>query len=312
MSASILPFVRPPQDAMMAVRSIVPESALTAELLGTERSSHAVQVNADGLLLTVGYAVLEATEVWLTNRKGQTSEAIVLAQDYESGIALLKPMTPLGLHHLPTAGIGELKVGDGMHILASNDKDMHSVEVFALDEFAGRWEYLLETAIYTQPLFERWSGAALLDADGALAGIGSLALGLRGPGGQMEPGNLFIPVELVMPHIEHMTLHGQRPGTVRPWLGAMVEEHNREVYVVGIYHDAPAAKAGLQPGDIIVSVDQKPVHSMASFFRTVWQHGPAGSPLPLTLSDGKEVREVVLSTTDRESFFLQYTANLIN
>jgi S1-C subfamily serine protease len=99
---------------------------------------------------------------------------------------------------------------------------------------------------------------------------------------------------------------------MRPWLGAMVEEYNREVHVVGIYHDAPAAKAGLRPGDIILSVDQKPVHSMASFFRTVWQHGPAGSPLPLTLSDGTDKREVVLATTDRDSFFMQYAANLIN
>ena len=312
MSATILPFVRPPHDALMAVRSLVPDTALTAELLGTERSSHAVQVTADGLLLTVGYSVLEAAEVWLTNRKGQTTEAIVLAQDYDSGIALLKPLTPIGLHHLATAGIGELQPGNDLHIVAANDKEIHKVGLHALDEFAGRWEYLLDTALYTQPLYERWSGAALLNDDGALVGIGSLALGLRSPTGQMEPGNLFIPVELVMPHLEHMKLHGQRPGKMRPWLGAMVEEYNREVHVVGIYHNAPAAKAGLRPGDIILSVDQKPVHSMASFFRTVWQYGPAGSPLPLTLSDGTDKREVVLATTDRDSFFMQYAANLIN
>lgn len=312
MSATILPFVRPPQDAMMSVHSIVPSTALTAELLGTERNSHAVQVTADGLLLTVGYSVLEASEVWLTNRKGQTAEAIVLAQDYDSGIALLKPTTPLGLHHLPTASVADLHVGDEMHILAAGDKDMHKVNIFALEEFAGRWEYLLDTAIYTQPLFERWSGAALLNADGSLCGIGSLALGLRSPQGKVEPGNLFIPVDLVMPHLDHLTMHGQKPGRPRAWLGAMVEEHNREVYVVGIYHNAPAAKAGLQPGDIIVSVDSQPVSSMAGFFRTVWQHGPAGTPLPLTLSDGKDTRNVVLDTTDRDSFFLQYAANLIN
>jgi S1-C subfamily serine protease len=197
-------------------------------------------------------------------------------------------------------------------VLASNDKDMHAVTIFALEEFAGRWEYLLDTAIYTQPLFERWSGAALTTADGRLCGIGSLALGLRSGKGKMEPGNLFIPVELVMPHLDYMKEHGQRPGAVRPWLGAMVEEHNREVYVVGIYHDAPAAKAGLQPGDIIISVDSKPVTSMSSFFRTVWQHGPAGTPLPLTLSDGKDLRDVVLTTTDRDSFFLKYAGNFIN
>ena len=52
MSATILPFVRPPHDALMAVRSLVPDTALTAELLGTERSSHAVQeayLGSDGV-----------------------------------------------------------------------------------------------------------------------------------------------------------------------------------------------------------------------------------------------------------------------
>lgn len=312
MSATILPFVRPPQDAMMSVHSIIPPTALTAELLGTERNSHAVQVTVDGLLLTVGYSVLEAEQIWLTNRKGQSSEAIVLAQDYDSGIALLKPMVALGLHHLDTAPVSSLEVGQELHILASGEKEMHPVKVFALEEFAGRWEYLLDTAIYTQPLFERWSGAALLNGEGKLVGLGSLALGMRSPAGKMEPGNLFIPVDLVMPHLEHMKLNGQKPGKLRPWLGALVEEHDSEVYVVGIYHNAPAAQAGLQPGDIIVSVDQKPVTSMASFFRTVWQHGPAGTPLPLTLSDGKDSREVVLNTTDRESFFLHYATNPIN
>lgn len=296
----------------MAVHSIIPETALTAEMLGKERNSHAVQVTPEGLLLTVGYSVLEATEVWLTNRKGQSTEAIVLAQDHESGIALLKPMSPIGLHHLPTVGLAELKVGDAMRILASNDKSEHEASVFALEEFAGRWEYLLDTAIYTQPLFERWSGAALVTQDGKLAGIGSLALGLRSPEGKVEPGNLFIPVELMMPHIGYMQEHGQRPGRVRPWLGAMVEEHNREVYVVGVYHDAPAAKAGLQPGDVIVSVNNKPVNSMANFFRTVWQQGPAGTPLPLLLSDGKDQREVVLTSTDRESFFLKFASTPVN
>ena len=312
MSATILPFVRPPQDALMSVHSMIPEAALTAEMLGTERNSHAVQVTADGLLLTVGYSVLEAEQVWLTNRKGQSAEAIILAQDYDSGIALLKPMSPLGLHHLPTATLDAVKAGDDMQILASGDKDPHAVKLFALEEFAGRWEYLLDTALYTQPLYERWSGAALLTSTGKLCGIGSLALGMRSPAGKMEPGNLFIPVDLVMPHLDFMKEHGQKPGQVRPWLGAMVEQHNSEVYVVGIYHDAPAARAGLQPGDIIVSVDQKPVHSMASFFRMVWHYGPAGSRLPLTLSDGKDMREVVLDTTDRESFFMHFAGNPIN
>jgi S1-C subfamily serine protease len=318
MSATILPFARPPQDALMSLHSKIPDSAMTAELLGTERTAHAVQVTASGLLLTIGYAVMEADEVWVTNRKGQTAEAIVLAQDYDSGLALLKPTVALGLHHLETATSDTLKVGEALSVLGVGDKTAQPVTLQAFEEFAGRWEYLLEKACYTLPLYERWSGAALLNAEGQLCGLGSLALGVRGPRtargakGEVEPGNLFVPVDLVMPHLEYMQLHGQKPGKLRPWLGTLVEEHESEIYVVGLYHGSPAARAGLRPGDIILSVDRQPVNTMAGFFRTIWRYGPAGTTIPLTVSDGKDTRDIALDTVDRTSFFMQHAASTIN
>lgn len=313
MTATILPFERPLQDALYAVHALVPDSAITADLLGTERHSHAVQVTPQGHLLTVGYSVMEASEVWLTNRKGQTAEAIVLANDYDSGIALLRPSVPLGSFHLETVGVDALHEGDTLQVLVSDDRESHPVTLAAIQEFAGRWEYLLEHALYTTPLFERWSGAALLTADGRLCGIGSLALGIRPRGQQeLEAGNLFVPVDLVMPHLDYMTLHGQKPGRMRPWLGALVEEHGAEIQVVGIYHNAPAARAGLQPGDIILSVGRQPVRSMAGFFRSVWHYGPAGTAIPLTISNGTDTREVMLDTTDRDSYFLRHTSELLN
>lgn len=312
MSAKILPFVRPPQDALMSLLSKIPDTAMTAELLGTERTAHAVQVTASGLLLTVGYSVMEADEVWVTNRKGQTAEVIVLAQDYDSGLALLKPTVALGLHHLETVSSDTLKAGDKLSVLGVGDKEPQPVTLHALEEFAGRWEYLLEKACYTLPMYERWSGAALLDAEGRLCGLGSLALGIRAHNREIEPGNLFIPVDLVMPHLEYMQLHGQKPGKLRPWLGTLIEEHDSEIYVVGIYHGAPAARAGLRPGDIILSVDRQQVSTMADFFRMVWRYGPAGTSIPLTVSDGKDTRDVVLDTVDRTSFFMQHAASTIN
>lgn len=296
----------------MAVHSLVPDDAITADLLGTERHSHAVQVTPEGLLLTVGYSVMEASEVWLTNRRGQTAEAIILAHDYDSGIALLKPTVALGSAYFETTTLDTLHGGDQMQVIAANDKQSHPVELASIQEFAGRWEYVLDRALYTLPLFDRWSGAALLNAEGKLCGIGSLALGIRAQNQEIAAGNLFIPVELVMPHLQHMQEHGQKPGTLRPWLGALIEEQDSEIYVVGIYNDAPAAKAGMQPGDIIISVDRQPVHSMAGFFRTIWHYGPAGTSIPITISDGKDTREVVLDTTDRDSFFIHHLSNMIN
>lgn len=296
----------------MSVHSLVPESAMTAELLGTERESHAIQVSPEGLMLTVGYSIMEAEEVWITNRRGQTAEGIVLAQDFDSGIALIRPTTSLGKAYLDTDAAETINIADRVEIITSDNTKAMAAVIFAKESYAGRWEYLLEEAFYTIPLCEHWSGAGLLNKAGKLCGIGSLALGLKGPTGDILPGNLFIPVDLVMPWIDHMSQHGQKPGARRPWLGALVEEHDAEVCVVGLYTGAPAARAGIRTGDIILSVDRQPVSSMAGFFRTLWHYGPAGCRIPLTLKHGAGTREVTVETIDRNSFFIQHSRNMFN
>lgn len=307
-----MPFSKPSEDAVMAVHSYVPETAMTAELLGTERLSHAIQVSEDGLMLTAGYSVLEASEVLITNRRGHSSEGIVLAQHYDSGIALLRPMTSLGRSCMPTGSLDSVSTGESLSVITS-DSDPLDVRVVAVEEFAGRWEYLLEKAIYTLPLCEHWSGAGLLNSQGELVGLGSLALGLSEDGAESRPGNMFIPVELVIPHLEHLALHGDAPGEKRPWLGMLAEEMDSELHVVGVYNNAPAASAGIRPGDIILSVGSQPVASLPGFFRTLWHYGPAGSEIPLVLKEGESGRrEVMLKTTDRNSFFTRHESTLLN
>jgi S1-C subfamily serine protease len=295
----------------MSLHSYVPESAMTASLLGTERLSHAIQVSEDGLMLTAGYSVLEANEILITNHRNQSSQGIVMAQDYDSGLALVKPMTSLGKAFLKTGSVNSLDADSEVSIITSDDEPMQA-RVVALEEFAGRWEYLLEEAIYTMPLCEHWSGAGLLNDQGELVGIGSLALGLSENGGELMPGNLFIPTELIMPHMEHLALHGEAPGQKRPWLGMLAEEIDSQLHVVGVYNDAPAAAAGIKPGDVILSVGSQPVASLPGFFRTIWHYGPAGSDIPLILKAGEGRREVILKTTDRNSFFTQHAAINLN
>ena len=312
MSATIIPFELPKNEAVMSVRSLIPETAMTAEMLGTERNSHALQVSPDGLMLTVGYSVMEASEIWISNRKGQTSEGIILAHDYDSDIALIRPTASLGSAFLETDAASTVNIGDRISIVTSENSKAMDSAVFAKEEYAGRWEYLLDEAFYTVPLCEHWSGAGLLNKEGKLCGIGSLALGLKGPTGDIVPGNLFIPTELVIPYLDYMSENGQKPGPQRPWLGTLLEEYDAELCVVGLYMGAPAANAGIRTGDVILSVASQPVSSMAGFFRTLWHYGQAGSRIPLTLKDGESTKEVILDTIDRNSFFIQQSHNMFN
>src|SRR5690606_23680422 len=159
-------------------------------------------------------------------------------------------LQPLSQAYLESAGLDSLQTGAAVSVLTSDSEPL-AASVFALEEFAGRWEYLLDQAIYTTPLCEHWSGAALLNSEGQLVGIGSLALGLKDATGEQVSGNLFIPPELVAPHLEYLSQHGELPGQPRPWLGIFTEEQDAGLQVTGVYRHAPASQAGVEPGDLI-------------------------------------------------------------
>ena len=91
--------------------------------------------------------------------------------------------------------------------------------VFAKREFAGFWEYLLDTALFTTPPHPEWSGAALLDEQGRLIGIGSLLLQEK-IGDDVVDGNMFVPVDLIEPMLDDLVRTGRSAG-----LAAAVARH---------------------------------------------------------------------------------------
>ena len=53
------------------LRAVVPEDAFTAGILGSERTGNGVVIESGGLILTIGYLMTEATDVWLTFAAGR-------------------------------------------------------------------------------------------------------------------------------------------------------------------------------------------------------------------------------------------------
>src|SRR4029079_17598786 len=66
-------------------------------------------------------------------------------------------------------------------------------------KFTGNWEYQLDYALFTSPPAANWSGAALIDRDGKLLGIGSLIVREATAGEPKVPGNVFVPIDLLKP-----------------------------------------------------------------------------------------------------------------
>ena len=160
-------------DAVVQVRAEIPEDAFTASILGTERAGNGVVINDNGLVLTIGYLITEASVIWLTTNKGTVAGGTVLAYDQTTGFGLVQPLGKLGVKALERGSAGAVRVGENV-VVAGHGGRAHALKatVFAKREFAGYWEYVLDEALFTAPAHPQWGGSALIGADGRLAGIG--------------------------------------------------------------------------------------------------------------------------------------------
>ncbi|MFP6757217.1 MAG: hypothetical protein VCC99_03230, partial [Alphaproteobacteria bacterium] len=77
------------------------------------------------------------------------------------------------------------------------------------DVFAGYWEYLLDQAIFTAPVYEDWAGAALVGPDGKLLGVGSLYIEDTAADDRTLPGNMFVPINLLKPILGDLLADGR-------------------------------------------------------------------------------------------------------
>ena len=87
-------------DAVVLVRAEIPEDAFTAQILGTERLGNGVVIG-DGLVLTIGYLITEATAIWLSTNRGSAVTGFPLAYDQASGFGLVQPLGRLDAPALP-------------------------------------------------------------------------------------------------------------------------------------------------------------------------------------------------------------------
>ncbi|SJM30508.1 PDZ/DHR/GLGF domain protein [Mesorhizobium delmotii] len=285
--------------SIVAVRASIPDDAFTANALGTSREGSGVVIRDNGLVLTIGYLITEAEEVWLTDHNGRVVPAHALAYDQESGFGLAQALAPLGLPAVAFGDAARATAGDPV-VLADGIGQAVSAHIVTKQEFAGYWEYLLDEAIFTAPAHPSWGGAALIGQDGRLLGIGSLRLQMS-RAGEIADINMVVPIDLLPPILDDLLTRGQVARPPRPWLGAFSAESNGEVVVMSVAEGSPAAEAGLRQGDIISDVRDREVDGLADFYRKLWQN-PAGAEIPLrVVRDGRETWLRVKSA-DRNSF----------
>ena len=289
-------------SSLVSVRSQVPENALTAPVLGTERMGNGVVIGDRGPVLTIGYLVTEAQTLWITDRGGAAVPGHVLGYDQESGFGLVQALQPLPAPAMELGTSAECGVGDPVIIAGHGGGDaLVTGHIIAKREFAGYWEYVLDEALFTAPAHPNWGGAALVGADGRLLGVGSLLVQTVSSSGEQAGANMIVPIDLLKPILEDMKHYGRPNRPARPWLGFLVQDIGDHLVVASVYDDCPADRAGVEVGDLVVEVAGESIDELAELFRKVWNIGPAGSEIPLTIVRDGEPHPVVLESIDRDA-----------
>ena len=290
-------------DAIVLVRAEIPEDGLTASMLGTERGGYGAVIREDGLVLTIGYLITEATQIWLTTNRGGVVAGYPLAYDQRTGFGLIQPLGKLDAPHLARGLASDLKVGDSVFVLGHGGRN-HALKarLTGKREFAGSWEYVLDEALFTSPAHPQWGGAALLDAQGDLVGIGSLLVEQEEENGESTQANMFVPTDLLYPIFDAMVQTGRSPLAPRPWLGMYTLDTQGKLVVASVTPGGPAETAGITPGDMVLGIGALRVHGLAELFRGVWRLGDAGVDVPLTLARDGDVLRVTVKSADRNDF----------
>ncbi|MBK7742788.1 MAG: serine protease [Betaproteobacteria bacterium] len=281
----------------------VPDARSSASL-GTEREGTGIVIGEDNLIVTIGYLIVEADTVTLTDRRGRSLPAQVVGYDHPTGLGLLRSVVPLDATPVALGEPGRLARRESVLVVTHEGPDEVTLaQVASRRLFTANWEYLLEQAIFTSPPVLNWSGAALLDKDLRLLGIGSLIVRNATEEGEREPGNMFVPVDALKPILADLVKTGRRAGPARPWLGLAADEAQGRLVVSRVSADGPADSAGIEVGDIILAVGGEPVRTQAEFYRKVWGGGSAGSEVPLRVLQGVEVKDLKLRSIDRIDYF---------
>jgi S1-C subfamily serine protease len=250
--------------------------------LGREREGSGILIDNDGLVVTIGYLMVEAYAAEITTNDGHTVPATVVGYDNETGFGLLRAMEPLKIKPLPLGKAADVKHDDVVVISSHGGADMVApAKVISKREFAGNWEYLLDEAIFTAPPHPAWSGAALISREGKLVGVGSLIVGDAAGDGEKTAGNMFVPIDALAPILADLLSSGRVAGPGKPWLGLNTDIWHGRLFVTRVTRGGPAEKAGLKRGDVIVSVNGERTRTLADFYRKIWAQGAAGTTIHL-------------------------------
>jgi S1-C subfamily serine protease len=285
---------------VVRIKTFINPDGRSVANLGRERDGSGILLDENGLVLTIGYLMVEAHAAEVVTNAGRTVPATIVGYDHDTGLGLLRTLEPLKLKPLPIGKSADLKEGDPVLVASFGGvKMLAPVHVASRRVFAGSWEYMIDQAIFTSPPHPVWSGAALINREAKLVGVGSLIVGDATGNKDNSPGNMFVPIDILMPILGDLLANGRVSGPGKPWLGVNANEVGGRLVVGRVSPGSPAEKSGLKRGDVIVGINGAATKTLGEFYRKLWAVGAAGVSVPLDVLQSGNARRVDVPSADR-------------
>ena len=255
-----------------------------------------VVVSADGLVLTNNHVVESADEIEVAFHDGRKTKAKLVGADPESDLAVLriisdKPLTPITFATAESLRIGDVVLAIGNPFGVGQTVTSGIVSALGRTHLGiNTFENFIQTDAAINP---GNSGGALVDSNGHLVGINTAIYSQSG--GSMGIG-FAIPVSLAKNVMEQII----KSGTVtRGWIGVEVQDMTPELaesfgvkadagaLIAGVMRGSPADKSGVKPGDVLLSVNQRPVKDAQVMLELIAALAPGEKALFGLMREGK-------------------------
>ncbi|MBA3031813.1 MAG: Do family serine endopeptidase [Gammaproteobacteria bacterium] len=262
-----------------------------------------VIVSADGLVLTNNHVIESADEIEVAFHDGRKTKAQLVGADPESDLAVLKIVTDSPLAPITLAAAESLRIGDVV-LAIGNPFGVGQTVTSGIVSALGRthlgintFENFIQTDAAINP---GNSGGALVDSNGRLVGINTAIYSQSG--GSMGIG-FAIPVSLAKSVMEQIIKSGS---VTRGWIGVEVQDLTPELaesfgvklgqgaLIAGVMRNSPADKAGIKPGDILLTVGTQPVKDAQVMLDLIAALTP-GEPARFSLSRAGKAQEVTVT-----------------
>jgi serine protease Do len=235
-------------------------------------------IDKDGLIVTNNHVVDNAGKIKVKLSDGRTFDAKLIGSDAATDVALIKVVTD---RPLPTVEFGndrQLRVGDWV-IAVGNPFGLSNTVTAGIVSSIGR--DINNAQPYTDfiqidaPINQGNSGGPTFDLRGQVVGMNSM---IYSPTGGSVGIGFAIPASTVRDVVAQLQAHGK---VARGWLGVQIGPVTPDIasalgmkdpkgaIVAKVVADGPAAHAGLRQGDVIVSIDDKPVEDAHDLQRRI-------------------------------------------